>query len=247
MRKFTCTALLLGALPALPLPAAAAAQVEETQPNDGGQQDRAAQDRDALNAAMAHIRAGEPARAIPLLDPLLARFDAENADETRNVYCAQNQQMMILYSALGRQAEGNRDTQVLDSTWCTALWMKGFALIDLERPEEALGYYRRATELSPFSPQYFVELGYAYKELGQWEESAKAYRQAAEGAQMAFQDEERDRWLRRAWYGEAYAFIELGRWAEAEALLRKCLEVAPGDEKVLSELRYIAENRTDGK
>ncbi len=233
-RVIVALALLLAAMPLAISPAAAQSDSQEPM-------------QQTLREATGQLRAGQPAKAIKLVDPLLARFDADYGDENRHLYCGETQQLALIYAAMNAQDDDHRDTLVLDSGWCSALWVKGFALIDLGRPQEALSYYQRAADLSPLYPLYLIELGYGYKELEQWDKSAEAYHQAAAVAPMGYQGDELNAWYRRAWYGEAFAYIEQGRWAEAEALLRKCLEVAPGDQKVLSELQYIADNRDDGK
>ncbi|WP_109806601.1 tetratricopeptide repeat protein [Sphingosinithalassobacter portus] len=233
-RVIVALALLLAAMP-LAISTAAA----QSDPHEQMQR--------ILQEALGQLRAGQPAKAVELVDPVLARFDADYGDEKRHLYCGETQQLAIIYAAMNAQDDDHRDTLVLDSGWCSALWVKGFALIDLGRPQEALSYFQRAVDLSPYYPQYLIELGYSYKELKQWDQSAAAYRRAAAVAPMGFEGDQLNAWYRRAWYGEAFAYIEQGRWAEAEALLRKCLEVAPGDQKVLSELQYIADNRDDGK
>lgn len=49
--------------------------------------------------------------------------------------------------------------------------------------------------------------------------------------------------LRRAWFGMPFSLFELGRLDEAEKYLEKCLEVAPGDAKILGEPDYVRKQR----
>ncbi|WP_404338762.1 tetratricopeptide repeat protein [Sphingomonas sp. MMS12-HWE2-04] len=218
-------ALLLAAAPL----ATAAAQTA-----DPGEDARNAKLAEAVTA----IQSKEPQKALAVLDPLLADYASLYAGEKRTMLCDTARAETAAYA----QLPGGSAARLVDSGWCIALWAKGFALIDVDKLDEAVPYLERAAALSPLHAHYLSELGYAYQSQKKWQVSYDTYAKAADAAKR--QDlEQRKKSLRRAWFGMAYNLVELGRYDEAEALFNKCLELVPGDEAVLAELAYLKEQR----
>jgi tetratricopeptide (TPR) repeat protein len=195
-----------------------------------------------LGDALRAIQAEEPQRALLLVDPLLADYDKLYAGEKRTMFCDTDQAETAAYS----QLPGGASARVVEGGWCIALWAKGFAMIDLEQLDAAIPYLERAAALSPLHAHYLSELGYAYQSQKKWQLSFDTYARAADLAKREPVDEQKKS-LRRAWFGMAFDLVELGRYDEAEKLFNKCLEVAPGDDKVLNELQYLKEQRARPK
>lgn len=227
---------LLAAIPAWAQSAAPAPQSAPATQQSPREAARAAK----LGEALAAIRNGKAAEAIRVLDPLLAEYEKLHAGEKGQIFCAHNVKQAILYASEADAA--NRGSTVLGPDWCNALWARGFALIDLQQVDAAVPFLERAVALSPSHPHYLSELGYAYQAQKQWQRSYDAYARAAAGAEYE-EGDQRNRSLRRAWFGMGYDLIELGRLDEAEKLLNRCLELFPDDQKVKSELQFIKEQR----
>src|SRR3954470_2131695 len=81
------------------------------------------------------IGAGKPAEAIAILDPLIAEQEKQGQGETRQVYCARSPAETIVYS--GAAAREKKAAVVLGEDACYSIFLKGFALIDLNRSDEA--------------------------------------------------------------------------------------------------------------
>ena len=213
-------------------------------PDDQAKQKRHA---DLTVAVDAMVKDNEPERAITLIEPVLASYDAEFSDKQNAVYCAsKHEDTMFFLSAATMAADASVDkhatrTYVLDLDWCQALWLKGYALSDLQRYAEAEPYLRRAAEMAPREAQFLCELGFAKLRLRQPQAALQLYKDAeplAEGT-----GELRDYWTLKSWFGQAYALIDLGKLDEAEDYLDKMIKLDPGNEKATNELKYIAEQR----
>lgn len=194
-----------------------------------------------LAEAVIAIHAGKAAQAITLLDPLLAEYEKAYAGEKRRIYCTHDYQETI-GSMLQAQID-NEAAIAIGPGWCTALWGRGFALIDLQQVDAAIPFLERAVAMSPSHPHYLSELGFAYQSQKKWQLAYDTYRRAADGARSQ-EGDQRQRSLRRAWFGMAYNAIELHRLDEAEKLLNQCLELFPDDQRVKDELQFVREQRT---
>ncbi len=193
-----------------------------------------------LGEAVAAIKSAKPGEAIAILDPLLADYQKLYAAEKRRVYCAHDLKQTLLY--MGQAAAAKQDAIAIDPGWCTALWARGFALIDMQQIDAAVPFLERAVELSPSHPHYVSELAYAYQTQRRWQLSYDTYARAAAGAELEEGDQRKSS-LRRAWFGMAFDLVELGKFDEAETLFKQCLQLFPDDQKVKSELQYIREQR----
>ena len=195
--------------------------------------------------AIALMKRNNPAGAIAMLDPVLAEYDALYPASGPRVVCATD--MTSTLSGLLSAAVDKKDAVALNSTWCYALWARGFALVELGRIEEALPPLERAAAMMPSRAQFHSELGYVHQALKHWDLSLAAYARAVAAAEPMTDEKDRKFELRRGWFGMAYAQIELGKLDEAEDLLNKALKVAPGDTKILNELEYIRDARRKAK
>jgi predicted Zn-dependent protease len=198
----------------------------------------------ALNAklgeALVAMDAKKPEAATAILTPLLADYEKSYAGEKRKIYCAHDQKQTLFYML--EAAAAKQDAVAIDPGWCTALWARGFALIDLKQVDAAVPFLESAVALSPSHPHYLSELGYAYQAQRKWQLSHDTFQRAAAGAAQE-EGDQRKQSLRRAWFGMSYALIEQGKLDEAEKLLNQCLELTPDDERVRNELQFVRDQR----
>ena len=77
------------------------------------------------------------------------------------VYCARGQAEVLLYMA--EAAAAKRSAIAVDPTYCDAIFLKGFALIDLGQAAEARRYIERAAAMAPRNAYFRAELAESYK------------------------------------------------------------------------------------
>lgn len=194
----------------------------------------------ALESASQALLDGHPDLALATVDPVVAAYTAAYANEPRKLYCGMSTAQTLAYMA---EAAGEKRSAVaLTTAYCDALYVKGFALVDLKRLPEARAVYQQLVTLAPMHAHFLSELGQTYRPDRNWPKMLELCTRAAGFADLAppakiaaehgF-----------AWRCMGYALTEQGKLDESAALYRKCLEVDPNDAKAKSELSYIAEQR----
>jgi len=198
---------------------------------------RRAADAGKLNDAAMLIRAPQPQAAIDrILDPLIAAQEAENADRKETLYCS-NTRAETLYCLL-QAAREKKSAIALDGTLCNALFMRGFAEIDLGRIPAAEADHARMVALSPSNAHYLSEMGELQSRKHDWAAALSWFHRAETASGFAAPERvkaEQGRALR----GIGYVDVELGKLDEAEAAYRRCLEIDPRDQKAQAELGYV--------
>jgi len=186
------------------------------------------------------IRDKKPAEAIVKLDRIIADEARRHADERRQIYCAHSPAETLMYSGMAAQA--SKGAVVLDPTWCMAIFLKAFALIDLNRPDEAKPLFDRAVAMAPMNSQFLSELGEWHKVRREWDTAFALFERASSAAELSA-EEIRMGHKGRALRGMGFVLIEQGKLDEAERLFRQALELNPNDEGAKNELQYIEEQR----
>ena len=198
---------------------------------------RRAADAAKLSEAFALIRSRRAQAAIDrVLDPLIATQEAENANRTETVYCGSSLTESLYYMA--QAANANKPAIALDSTWCTALYMRGYAETDLGKLQAAEADYTRAIALSPSNPHYLSEMGELQSKKRDWNAALSWFHRAETASEFAGPERAQGE-LGRALRGIGFVDVELGKLDEAEATYRRCLEINANDQKAKAELGYV--------
>ncbi|WP_153002871.1 tetratricopeptide repeat protein [Sphingomonas sanguinis] len=184
-----------------------------------------------LVAAARLLRAHQPQAVVDRLAPVIAAYDADLAHEARRIYCGESPQETLLYLAMA--AKDKVSAVVIVPGYCTALYMKGYALVDLGRVAEAKAIYERLLALAPMYAQYQTEYGQLIRLEKDWPRMLDICTRSAAAAKIA------DPQIRVFQEGAAlrcqgYALIEMQRWDEAEARYRQALTLDPNDAKAKS-------------
>ncbi|MFT3762594.1 MAG: tetratricopeptide repeat protein [Pseudoxanthomonas sp.] len=178
------------------------------------------------------------------LDPLIADFEAKYADPETRYYCPNTPAETLAY-LVGAAAESDRgeskfkQTLAVAPTWAYAYYYKAYALLDLDRVEQAQPFLEKALHLAPMNPMFLSELGHLRRMRTDWEGSLAAYADSLDATATASTDEARKLDQARALRGQGYALIELGRLDEAKAKYRKSLKLDPGSSVAKGELEYL--------
>ncbi|HEX4694794.1 tetratricopeptide repeat protein [Sphingomonas sp.] len=221
-------ALALFAATPMPLPAQDAAPA--AQQDDESQVDRASN----------FISAAKPAEAVALLDSLIATQERRRQGDDRQTYCARSPAEALLYSS--RAASEKKAAVVLPQTACYSIFLKGFALIDLNRSHEAKAWLERALAMAPSNAQFLGELAEWYKSRRDWVAARRLFQRAVDAAALS-PDNRRIFDQTRGMRGLGYILIEEGKFDAAEAIYRECLALDPNDERSKHQLDYIANQR----
>lgn len=163
-----------------------------------------------------------------------------STDEQR-YYCAHSGAESLLYLLLA--AKDDVSASALGPEWCEALFMQAYSYVELKRIDLALSPLARAVDLAPYNAQYANELGFVYRSLGRLDEAMASYRRALAGLEANPDTQLVNRRKAVALRGIGWIYAERQQWDEAEQTFNESLEIEPGNENALSELRYIEENR----
>jgi tetratricopeptide (TPR) repeat protein len=200
----------------------------------------ASADSQAIDRAADLIGAGKPAEAVTLLDAMIADQDKRLKGETRSVYCARSPVESLSYTV--HAAREKKAAVVLPQEPCYALFLKGYALIDLNRGDEAKTWLERAVAMAPSNAHFLGELAEWYKVRKDYKTARALFQRAVDAADLSPDNRktfDKGRGLR----GLGYILIEEGKLDEAAALYRQCLQLDPADERAKKQLDYIAEHR----
>jgi Tfp pilus assembly protein PilF len=192
-----------------------------------------------IGQAFSAIQAGDPARALSTVEPVLASFEKDFSGEKRHIFCSETAEQEGYYLTT---ADGGADNvRLVTATWCEAQYVKAFALVDLQRLDDAKLVFERLVGYAPKHARYLNELGYVFLKKKEWQHSIDIYTSAEAAA--SFTPERRDYERCVAFRGIGYDLVELGRLDDAEAVYRKCLAIIPDEPKSLGEIEYIKDQR----
>ena len=193
-----------------------------------------------IRTAAQLLKDHQPQTALDVLTVALAAYDADHATEKRRLYCGMSIQEGILYA--GMAARDKVGAVILPPGYCTALYLKGYALIDLGRLAEAKATYEKVIALAPMYAHYLVEYGQLARIEKDWPTMLARCTRAGEAAVIASPD------IKAAQQGAAlrcqgFALVEEHKLDEAEGRYNEALKIDPADQKSQDELRYIIQQR----
>lgn len=184
------------------------------------------------------IQAKRPAEAMPYVDGVIAAYEArfKETGATRLLAARTNEERDFYFTVM---ASKKQQAKMVPTTWPHALFVKGYALVELDRIGEARSMLERAVDLAPGNATYRAELAYTQLREKDFEAALKTYSLSAVAAREFSPPEKRNAELAGAWRGMGYIYVELNRLADAEEMYRKCLALDANDVKASSELRYV--------
>jgi tetratricopeptide (TPR) repeat protein len=193
-----------------------------------------------LGQARDFIAKGQPGVAIPIVDQVIADYEAKYRSNSRTIYySARSMEEGFIYSTLaGMQG---RNGVVLNGDWSQAYFLKGFALVDLNRSDEAMKWFDKAAELAPMNVQLLAERGEWYKTRRNWKKAYREFESARSAAD--FSEDAQKKEQTRAIRGMAFVRVEEGKLDDAERLINEALKLDPTDQHARDELDYIAKAR----
>ncbi|WP_114227680.1 MULTISPECIES: hypothetical protein [Sphingomonas] len=189
-----------------------------------------------LERARTLIDQHQPAQALALLDPLVAKAIADEAKDPK-APCPRYAVAMIQ-----RMMPANV-TVTLPNDFCDVMLARGYALTELKRTAEAEQMLATLVGHDPQNPQYLIEYAFAVRSNGGNERALDLYRQAQQlGTKVA--DKRLSRHVQAvALRGQGFTLSDLGRWHEAVSAYKQSQRFEPDDAIAAHELQWIAQNR----
>jgi len=187
------------------------------------------------------VAAKRPAQALLLADKAIAYYESTYRKSDVLAYASRSAPESLLYAMQGYKEK--TPAQVYGIEWSLAYFLKGFALVDLHRIPEARAAYDAAIKLSPRNSAYLSERAEADIAERNWQSALEIFQKALDATDLS-PPERKTAETTRALRGMAFAQIELGNLDMAKALHERVLQLDPGNEKSLNELRYIQNQKT---
>jgi tetratricopeptide (TPR) repeat protein len=191
-----------------------------------------------LGRAMDAINQGRPADAVELAGAVADDFQrAHPRSNTHCVYSATSLSQALLYSAISTKA-GCKDSEMVTGDFARAYFVKGFALFNLGRFDDAIQAYSQAIALSPLTPPFWMERAEGYKSLRQWDKAFKDFEAAAGNAEVGDLDDPAAKSLdlARAYRGMAFVKVEQNDLKAARTYLDKALAAKPDDARTKADI-----------
>lgn len=176
------------------------------------------------------------AQALPLLDQAIPVYERAYRRDDVLAYSARSMPETLFYALQGH--EKNTSARVYGAEWGLAYFLKGFALIDLQRVAEAKPAYEAAIALSPRNSQFLAERAHIHAIERDWTKSFIAFEKALEATEFS-PSPVKNRETARALRGMAFAQVELGNLDAAKALHERVLQMDANDPISRKELIYI--------
>lgn len=193
-----------------------------------------------LQEALGLLRARRPHQAILALDEVIDFYATRQRNTPQKVYCARNATEAKHY--LDRHArETPGQAALVVRNWCDALYLKGFALVELGQLPEARKAVEGAIALSPANAQYHAELGAIYSVEKNWNAALGSYR-AAEAATQ-YSEDSRNFMLARIHRETGMVLAQMERFDEAEQRYRRSLEIEPDSELAKQQLETLRQRK----
>ena len=203
-----------------------------------------------LAEARRQIDEGKTADAIATTDKIIGYYESKYPDAKHRWFVARTGQETLAYMAMAAvdmdKGTDKRGASALIVAWADTYYLKGYALVELRRAEDAKAALEHAIHLSPYNSQYLSELANIYQDEKNWAKAFVLYTEADAFANFSPSDREVID-TTRAKRGQGYVYIELNHLDEAEAEYKACLALDANDTTAQNELAYIRAVRANSK
>lgn len=210
--------------------------------------------RAAVEKAIDELKTHNPAGVLPLVEPVVASLQDQQSEKpalcatglTQAILLSTMQDALLKKQAKERPNDKPQSATVIDNAFCIAPFLKGFALIDLQRWDEAEPMLRLASESAPLDAQFRNEYAESFKAMKQWQKAHDVFAEAYDLCEWESDEDVKKSNQARALRGMGFVEIEMGDLDKAEKSFKKSLKIVPDHAGAKSELQYIADLRKKG-
>lgn len=207
------------------------------------------QQAQAIGTVIQFMKAGRPQDAIVAADKVISHYEERYRKGKTFVFSARSELESLAYlmDVAANQATAPGNAAVYSRNWGDAYHLKGYALLELRRPTDALAALQAAVGLAPRNAQYLTELGQVQVALRDLAGAMQSFTRAEKAARDLSPPDTKTTELTRALRSQGFLLIERKQFDLAEKLYRECLELDPADRNAQRELAYIEKVRQSGR
>lgn len=205
-------------------------------------------DNQQTNTPQAFVDQGYTYLKTSKLNQAIAEFDSaiklcgDFESDGKQVYTARTLAENLSY--LTAAAATGVSAEVFDTACSDAFYLKGYALLDFGKLEEAEIHVQKAVTMAPNNAMYLAELGHIFQTKRNWEKALAYFTEAESAADIYSPEQVKVSELCRAKRGMGFNLIELGKLDDAEKKFREALAYNAKDKTALSEIEYIKQLRS---
>ena len=190
------------------------------------------------------LQQGNPVKAIALLDEAIGKFTMHYAKELKDpslqLYTPLTMEESISYAIMAKEAQ--KKALLLSPIWNDALYLKGYAMVEVGDLDTAIKLLNQAVQLAPNASINYSELGHIYQTRGDWDRAKAQFAKAFEASRYSLASTQiRDK--TRALRGLGFAAIEQGQYDLADNYYQQSLQLDPNDNLAKMERQYIQQLR----
>ncbi|MBS0482443.1 MAG: hypothetical protein JSR96_09880 [Proteobacteria bacterium] len=193
-----------------------------------------------LEEAKAALAAGKADAALALVDPIIAAAEAKDAKDP-DAICPSNAAAIAL-AFMG--AAGKNVTVTVENDWCDAMLVRGYALGELKRFDDATATLAKLVKHDANNANYLAEYAFALRSSGNADEAFRRYQQVGKLAVNYKDKAAKQHWRAVALRGIGFIEFDRKNWDLAERAYRDSLKQEPGNAIALSELEAIRQTRS---
>jgi tetratricopeptide (TPR) repeat protein len=192
-----------------------------------------------LEQARALLAEAKPKEAIALVDPIIAKAEADEAKDPEAMCPGRAADFLAAFM----QKDNLNVTVTIEDDWCEAMLIKGFALSELKQKAEALTVLKKLVGHDDANPNYVAEYAFVLQTNGMLDESFANYQRVKDIASSLRDKQAKKHWRAVALRGLGYIYIERKQWDEATKSYKASLKDEPDNKVAKSELEYIKRKR----
>lgn len=192
-----------------------------------------------LEKAFAALKYKQPKTALELVDPIILKAEEKDAKDP-DAMCPGNAAAFLL--AFMKNA-GKHVTVTVENDWCDAMLVRGYALVELEKFDEATATLAKLIRHDAGNAQYRAEYAFTLRAAGKIDEAYTQYVSVRQLASKYKDKATKNHWQAVALRGIGYIEFDRGNWDLAERAYRDSLKVEPNNPIALSELNIIKTKR----